>query len=162
MLYLKSIKLKYDERHIELFSFRGYYEQWNHSQIGFHKKFLREEKTAASNHKQGGIQIENTALSKGSQVVVHFFAKTKEKYESSVLKQQTSLRSAPFSCKRECSNTCPFFDIKSKQRQIHTKYIMNKYIKINKERRICGSVSRAGGSWYKHRADQHSKSFVPR
>ena len=40
MVYLKSIKLKYDERHIELFSFRGNYEQWNHTQIGFHKKFL--------------------------------------------------------------------------------------------------------------------------
>ena len=37
---------------------------------------------------------------------------------------------------------------------------MNKYIKINKEQRICGSVSRAGDCWYKHRADQHSRSFV--
>ena len=45
-----------------------------------------EEKTAASNHREGRIQIENTALSKGSLVVVHFFAKTGEKSESSALK----------------------------------------------------------------------------
>ena len=45
-----------------------------------------EEITAASNHREGGIQIENTALSKGSLFVVHFFAKTGEKCESSALK----------------------------------------------------------------------------
>lgn len=45
-----------------------------------------EEITAASNHREGGIQIENTALSKGSLFVVHFFAKTGEKSESSALK----------------------------------------------------------------------------
>lgn len=44
------------------------------------------EETAASNHKEGEIQIENTALSKGSLVIVHLFAKTGEKSESSALK----------------------------------------------------------------------------
>lgn len=34
-----------------------------------------EEITAASNHREGGIQIENTALSKGSLFVVHFLLK---------------------------------------------------------------------------------------
>lgn len=80
MVYLKSIKLKYDERHFELFSFRGNCEQWNPI------KNFSQEKTAASNHREGGIQIENMALSKGSLVVVHFFAKTGEKSESSALK----------------------------------------------------------------------------
>lgn len=82
-------------------------------------KNLSEEKTVASNHREGGIQIENMALSKGSLVVVHFFAKTGEKSESTALKTANVPSKRPVSCKRECSNTCTFFDMKSKQRQIH-------------------------------------------
>ena len=84
-------------------------------------KNLSEEKTVASNHREGGIQIENMALSKGSLVVVHFFAKTGEKSESTALKTANVPSKRPVSCKRECSNTCTFFDMKSKQRQIHKK-----------------------------------------
>lgn len=54
------------------------------------------DETAASNHKEGGIQIENTALSKGSLVVAHFFAKTAEKSESSVLKTANLSSERPF------------------------------------------------------------------
>ena len=84
MVYLKSIKLKYDERQ-ELFHSEEITNSGIIPRLASIKNFC-EEITAASNHREGGIQIENTALSKGSLVVVHFFAKTGEKSESSALK----------------------------------------------------------------------------